>query len=133
MKQVTLNLTFDTLDELAAFLANNPAAATAKVASAQPPAEVVPMPTAAPAPAPAPAVVVPTPAEEAAGQPEDDVDPIALKADLMEKVRQYADDHPDQMTAIAGLINQYGVPKLSQIPDDQLQSFETALREQFGV
>ena len=132
MKQVTITMTFDSMEALTEYLVSNPAAATEKVASAQPSADVVQMP--APAPAPAPITAPPSPGADITPAPAaEEVDLTALRSELMGKVQALAESDKEKIPAIAQVIQSFGVPKFSELADDQLVAFETAFRENFGV
>ena len=127
MKQVQITMTFDTLEELSVFLQNNPGAAPTKVASAQPSATVTPITAAAPA-----ASVVPT---EVAAAPAADqtLDAAAKRSELMDKLRKLSDSAQGNTQPIADFIHGFGVQRFSDLPDDQLATFEANLQAQFGV
>lgn len=125
---VTLTMQFGSLSEMQSFLAANPEAATAKVASAQPSV------AAAPAPAPQQAQVVQMPGAAApapqAAPASSELDLPALRASLMDRIRNLADSMSDP-APVAQLITSFGVQRFSDLPDDQLQIFETNLKAQF--
>lgn len=132
MNKITLTLTFDTFDDLHAYLLASPEKASTKVASAQPSAEVVAL-TPPPIPAPAAPTVAPAPAAQTvAPAPAQVVDFAALKSSLMGRLRALSDSMDDP-SPIAKFINNFGVARFSELPDDQLPRFEAALVAEFGA
>ena len=144
---LSLTLNFNTIAELEAFLASRSAPAAANVASMQPAAATV-QPAAAVAdpvlqgtlmpamPGAQPAVVAPI-IDPMAGitQPAATVatlDPAALKAALIDKMRALAGTLPDP-ASVGQFIQACGLVKFSDIPDDQLVAFQAALLAKFGV
>ena len=135
MKQVTVTFTFDSLEDLTAYLVANPAAATAKVADTQPSAEVTPITAAAPTPAPAPVptpapAAAPAPAPAPAAQPEEDAQ--AHRERLGGVLRKLADGMEDP-SPVAKFINGFGVARFSDLPDEELATFEASLTNEFGA
>ena len=125
---IQLNMNFDSLAELQAFLSANPGAATAKVASEQPSAEVVSIAPVTPvAPAPAVAPVDPLSTAPAAAP---SADMTTLRATLMARLRALAEGMEDA-SALGKFINAFGVARFSELPDEQLAAFNTALIAQY--
>ena len=135
----TITLAFDSLAEMEEFMASM----SAKVASAQLSPEPAP---ADPAPAPVEtAEVVPmTPAvdplagaePEAAEEPAEEApafDAQTLRADLMARLRALANKEGVDAAAIGAFINSFKVQRFSELADDQLMLFKTALDAEFGA
>jgi hypothetical protein len=125
---ITLTMQFETLADLQEYLSQNPAAAAAPVAVATPAANVVEMPAATPA---APAVAAPTPAAPAVAAPTPAVvDLAAMKQTLMTRLRELAGSMDDP-GELGKFINAFGVQRFSDLPDDQLPTFEAALNAEY--
>lgn len=126
MHNITLSMTFDSIEDLMAFVAKNPGAAEIKVASAQPSASlgetaqatVAAVNTPDPVPAPAPAPVA-------------EVDYSALRAQLTERLREVATSLGQAATEVGQFINGFGVARFSELPDDRLQEFASALDQKY--
>ena len=125
MHNITLSMTFDSIEDLMAFVAANPGARDVKVASTQPSPSPV---AAAPAPAPAAAPEAPAPTPEPAS-----VDYSALRAQLTERLREVATSLGQNATEVGSFINGFGVARFSELPDDRLQEFASALDQKYPV
>ena len=127
---IQLNMNFDSLAELQAFLGANPGAAATKVASTQPSADVVSI-AAAPAPVAAPVAAPIDPVDPLSDAPAPaGVDLTALRATLMTRLRALAEGMEDA-SALGKFINAFGVARFSELPDEQLNAFNVALLAQY--
>ncbi len=128
---ISLTMQFDSLSELQGFLSVNPGATDVKVASAQPsnvttiaaatPAVVDPLATPAPASVPA---VDPLSAAPPV------VDLTALRASLMARLRALAESM-DDASELGKFINAFGVARFSELGDERLGEFYTALSAKY--
>lgn len=102
-----------------------PAAAPAPVAAPAPSPVPAPAPVAAPAPAPAPTPAIPSAAPASAvptGAPTYSIDDIARAGAAL------AQQGPDKIAALTGLLQQFGLQAVTQLRPEQMGPFVTALR-----
>lgn len=125
---IQLNMNFDTIAELQAFLSGNPGAAATKVASKQPSADVVNIAPAATASQAAAGLTVIDPLSDAPAPPA--LDLTALRATLMTRLRALAGGMEDA-SALGKFINAFGVARFSELPDERLGEFNVALLSQY--
>lgn len=101
------------------------AAAPAPVAPPAPSPAPAPAPVAAPAPAPTPTPAIPSAAPASAvptGAPTYSIDDIARAGAAL------AQQGPDKIAALTGLLQQFGLQAVTQLRPEQMGPFVTALR-----
>ena len=87
------------------------------------PAQVAPAPSPAPAPAPTPAIPSTAPASAVpTGAPTYSIDDIARAGAAL------AQQGPEKMAALTGLLQQFGLQAVTQLRPEQMGPFVTALR-----
>ena len=102
-----------------------PAAAPAPVAAPAPSPAPAPAPAAAPASAPAPTPAIPSAAPASAvptSAPTYSIDDIARAGAAL------AQQGPDKIAALTGLLQQFGLQAVTQLRPEQMGPFVTALR-----
>lgn len=104
--------------------APTPAPAAPAISTPAPSAAPAPTaPTSAPAPAPAPAPAIPSPAPAVpTGAPTYSIDDIARAGAAL------AQQGPDKIAALTGLLQQFGLQAVTQLRPEQMGPFVTALR-----
>ena len=121
---LSLTLNFDSIGELENFLKNRASTAVAAVSpetvAPSPVLEVVPPPVAAP-------TAVVDPLSDVVAAPTED-----LRADLMVRLREMAGTMDDP-AVLGKFINGFGVARFSEIADEDLPAFKTALDAEFGA
>ena len=113
------------ISETAKPAAPAPAAAPAPVVAPSPAPVAAPAPSPAPAPAPVPTPAIPSTAPASAvptSAPTYSIDDIARAGAAL------AQQGPDKIAALTGLLQQFGLQAVTQLRPDQMGPFVTALR-----
>lgn len=117
------------ISETAKPAAPAPAAAPAPVVAPSPAPVAAPAPSPAPAPAPVPTPAIPSTAPASAvptgvptGVPTYSIDDIARAGAAL------AQQGPDKIAALTGLLQQFGLQAVTQLRPEQMGPFVTALR-----
>ncbi len=126
---LSLTLNFDSIGELENFLKNRASTAVAAVSpetvAPSPVLEVVPPPVAAP-------TAVVDPLSDVAETLGDAIGNADLRPALMARLRTMAGDMDDP-AVLGKFINGFGVARFSEIADEDLPAFKTALDAEFGA
>ena len=133
---ISLTMTFDSVDELQTFLNRNPAARNTPVATLEPVPDVVEATVAAAAKVDLTAVDplegVIDPLGDITPDPVEDISPEDMRAELMGKLKALAGSM-DDAAVLGKFINGFGVTRFSELGDDQLVAFSAAINAEFGI